>query len=172
MEALQMEQEVVQSCLKGSFCCKEPEKTSGKATGNRNRRSLIRVGIEKWEESRQERLSVLSSVGMGLSSFITCLYSTCHGGDRSDDLQVLSSMQYTSLTASSQVMWSCFSAPPQLWLFRLRRPFPSALTEFKQKKTRKTEPEKEEGKLTKIFSDPISTSGCLLWLFDWGAGRR
>lgn len=65
-----MEQEVVQSCLKGSFLfhCKESEK-SGKTTRNRNKRILIRVGIEKQAEGRQERLSVVTSVGMALSSF-------------------------------------------------------------------------------------------------------
>lgn len=80
-----MEQEVVQSCLKGSFPfpCTEPKKKSGKTTGNRNRRIPIRVGVEKRAEDKQKRLSVASSVGMGLSSFITCLYSTCHGGDQS-----------------------------------------------------------------------------------------
>lgn len=162
-----MEQEVVQSCLKGSFLfhCKESEK-SGKTTRNRNKRILIRVGIEKQAEGRQERLSVVSSMGMALSSFITCLYSACHGDDQSDDLQGLLSMQYTSLTASSWVMQSCFNTPPQLWLFRLRRSFSSTLTEFKQKKMRKTEPEREKGKCTKILSGPVSTSCGLLWPFD------
>lgn len=94
-----MEQEVEQSCLKGSFPFqKEPEK-SGKSTGNRNKSSS-----SNWSGHRRvnkERLSAEPSVRKGLSSFITCLYSPCHGGDLSDVLQVLLSMQGTSLTASS-----------------------------------------------------------------------
>lgn len=80
-----MEQEVEQSCLKGLFPFhKEPEK-SGKSTGNRNKSSG-----SNWSGHRKvnkERLSAEPSVGRGLCSFITCLYSPCHGGDLSDALQ-------------------------------------------------------------------------------------